>query len=100
MYTQKLGAHMRRGKRILHLAFLVGFLFISLCINFLHTEKTVKSDYVCPACHFLASALTTGHIHFFSLPRLIFQAIITSQNSPSVVEVFLISPQSRAPPQA
>lgn len=92
--------NVKNGKRILHLAFLVGFLFITLCINFLHTEKTVKNDSACPACHFLTSALTTGHIHFFSLPPLLFQATITSQDSPSIKKVFLISLLTRGPPQA
>lgn len=91
---------MGNDKRILNLAFLVGFLFISLCINFLHTEKTVKTDCACPACHFLASSLTTGHIHFFSLPRLLFQAMIISQVSPSIKEAFHLSPLTRGPPQA
>ncbi|MDH4270576.1 MAG: hypothetical protein OEW18_01225 [Candidatus Aminicenantes bacterium] len=91
---------MRDGKRTLLLTFLLGFVFISLCINFLHTEKTVKNDYACPACHFLTSALTTGQILFFSIPRLLLLATIVSRDFLYIKEVFTLSPLSRSPPQA
>jgi hypothetical protein len=91
---------MKRTKRALHLAFLLGFVLVSLCINFLHTERTVKNDGLCPACHFLSSALTTGQIHFFSLPRLLLLATIIFLDLLYIKEVFSLSPLSRSPPQA
>jgi hypothetical protein len=91
---------MSNGKRLLYLASLLGFILVSLCINGLHTEKTVKHDGLCPACHFLSSALTTGPIHFFSLPRLQLLAQLISSDSLFIKEVFALSPLSRSPPQA
>jgi hypothetical protein len=91
---------MRNGKKTLYLTFLLGFFFISLCVNFAHTEKTVKNDFACPACHFLTSALTTGQINFFTLPRLLFLATFISLDLVFAREVFILSPLSRSPPQA
>jgi len=90
----------RNIKKILSLAFLIGFLFICLLINFLHTEKTIRDDSFCPACHFLTSALATGQIHFFSLPPLILLATFISLDSPSAKGIFILSSFSRSPPQA
>jgi len=90
----------RNLKKILSLAFLLGFLFICLLINFFHTEKTLRSDIFCPACHFLGSVLNTGQIPFFSLPPLILLAIFISSDSPSIKRIFVLSAFSRSPPQA
>jgi apolipoprotein N-acyltransferase len=100
MYIQNSRVAVRNIKKIFNVVFLIGFFVITLFINFLHTEKTVKDDVFCPACHFLASALTTGQIHFFSLPPLIFLATFFSSDLPSVKGTFILSSFSRSPPQA
>jgi hypothetical protein len=90
----------RNIKKTFHLAFLIMFFLISMFINFLHTEKTLKSDFFCPACHFLISALTTGQIHFFCPPPLVPLAPLISSDSPSVKGTFILSSFSRSPPLA
>ena len=91
---------MKDAKKTLQLTFLLGFFFISLCVNFAHTERTLKTDYACPACHFLASSLTTGQVPFFSLPRLPLLATLIPAASLFRKEVITLSPLSRSPPQA
>ncbi len=89
----------KRHKKLLCLKSLLIFLFLTLFINFFHTEKTVQPNHFCPACHFLNSTLATNQINFFHLPQLYLLEILKKIESFNYWQVFFIDSTSRSPPQ-
>ena len=77
------------------------FLFIStiLSINFLHTETTVSGDDNCPACHFHNSSITTYQITTFFIPQPAISGILKTIEFFHYTYLYVIDPNSRAPPQ-
>ena len=76
------------------------FLFVTIAIQFCHTEKTLRSNYQCPACHFLSSSLSAGIVIVFVLPQIIpleslIVADILPDENPLPADLL-----SRSPPQA
>lgn len=88
-----------RYKKPLNVVFLFTFLFISLFINFFHTEKNVLPDHFCPACHFQKSTLATNQINFFHIPQLNILEILKTFHSFNYTYIFSIESTSRSPPQ-
>jgi hypothetical protein len=82
------------------LVLLLGFVCVTLSINFFHSERSIKSDNACPACHYLASVFASAEIDFFCLPALIFLSTLDLRECFPVRDILLISPLSRSPPQA
>lgn len=89
----------RKHKKPLNLAFLFTFLFLTLFINFFHTEKNILRNDNCPACHFQNSTLTTSQINFFQLPQLFLLETRITFYSFNYKQIFFINPTSRSPPQ-
>jgi len=89
----------KRYKKYFNLAFLLTYLFLTLFINFFHTEKNIKSDHSCPACHFQNSTLTTNHINFFCLPQLSLLELLKTNESINYWQIYFADPTSRSPPQ-
>lgn len=89
----------REYKKPLNLVFLFTFLFLTLFINFFHTEKNLRKSNSCPACHFQNSTLTTSQINFFHLPQLFLLEIRIAFDSFNYKQIFFIDPASRSPPQ-
>lgn len=90
----------RENQTIFNIVFLAVFLFLSLFINFLHTEDTIQASNACPACHFQNSTLATSHINFFLLPKLSLLKILKTFEIFQYDYLICIEPNSRAPPQA
>lgn len=76
------------------------FLFITLSINFFHTEKTLTRNDNCPACQFQSSSLTTSQINFFHLTPPLLLGLLNSPESFNYAYILSIHPSSRSPPQA
>jgi hypothetical protein len=89
-----------RKKIFSHLLFLLVFLSAILFTNFLHIEKTVRDNNLCPACHFQASSAATSTIHFFHAPQLCFLEILKSLETVQYKRVFSLDVSPRGPPQA
>jgi hypothetical protein len=88
----------RRNQKLFNFLFLSVFLFVTLFINFFHTEKNFTRDDNCPACRFQNSSLTTTQINFFHLPPpSIFTILITFESS-NYTYILFIDPSSRSPP--
>lgn len=86
-------------KRVLNLAFLSLFLFITLFFNFLHTEKTLTANENCPACQFQNSSLTTSQIHFAFLPQPSVLGLLKTVDKFHYNYISTVHPASRSPPQ-
>lgn len=109
---------MKTSRKEFHLIFLFTFFFITLFINFFHTEdfipvysnsspdsnhpapekKPFGDD--CPACHFLNSTFTTNQINFFVLPPPICTGLLESAYSYVSTPNTVIIRASRSPPSA
>jgi hypothetical protein len=89
---------MRYGK-IISLSLLIPFLFITLFINFLHTETTVSSNDNCPACHFQNTSITTQQINTFFIPQPAISGILKTLEFFHYTYLYIIDPNSRAPPK-
>jgi len=81
-------------------AFLFLFLFVTLFINFFHTEKTLCKNDTCPACNFQNSSLTTSQINFFHLPPPSILSLFKLTESFNYEYILLVDPSSRSPPQS
>jgi hypothetical protein len=64
-------------RKVLNIAFLLMFVFVSSGICLCHTEKPGGHDPFCPACKFQNSAIATAHFEVFQLPILIVCETIT-----------------------
>jgi len=61
----------RRKRGLIFLGVFAGFLFVTLFVNFFHTEKGLQGDESCPACHFQTNSLAVGLSLDIVLPRLL-----------------------------
>ncbi len=89
-----------KNQKAFNLVFLILFLFLTLFINFLHTEVNLQTCNACPACHFQNSTLATSHINFFLLPELSLLETLKTFEVFQYDYLTSIEPNSRAPPQA
>ncbi|MFW6136767.1 MAG: hypothetical protein ACOC5U_01705 [Candidatus Aminicenantaceae bacterium] len=87
-----------KNRSLFNLLFLLIFLFLSLGINFFHTETTPESQQKCPACHFQNSTLLSAHIHFGYLPQLTQLGIIGRFEAFPGPQLLFTLPLSRSPP--
>jgi hypothetical protein len=81
-----------------NISFLLVFLFLTLCINFLHHHNGLQAGDSCPACHFQNSTLSTTQIHFFISPQLALLDTLKTLERSEHDQIVLISPSSRSPP--
>jgi len=84
----------------LRIAVLIVFAAVALGINFFHTETGPGGGNDCPACHFLSSSSSAGPGVVFVVPALLCQGILTLVEPCRSNEVFVLSLNSRSPPQA
>ena len=89
----------RSHRNEFNIAFLFVFLFLTLVINYFHTEVTLKRCENCPACQFLYSTMMTAQIHFFHLPQLLPLESLSIFQSSALCDLFFIATSSRSPPQ-
>jgi len=87
-----------RRKSYANIFFLLVFLFVTLGINFTHTERFLTSSDSCPACHFQNSTFTTNQIDFFHLPQLALIDYLDWSEPYQIHETVLVAPSSRSPP--
>ncbi len=87
-------------KQQLILIALFSFLFITLSINFFHTEKILTRNDNCPACQFQNSSLTTHQINFFHLTPPLLLGLLSPPESFNHAFILSIQPSSRSPPLA
>jgi hypothetical protein len=59
---------MSRKQKLLHLAFLLMLLIVSISIDLLHNEKGPGATSSCPACTFLQSTIADSIIISISIP--------------------------------
>jgi hypothetical protein len=90
----------RRSRGLLFLAFFVVFLFVTLFIHFFHTEKGLRPDNSCPACHFQTSSLAVGLSLAIILPSLLLLEILSARESDLESRAVFFELVSRAPPSA
>jgi hypothetical protein len=88
------------SRKYFTLSVLFAFLFLTLFINFFHTEKTLEENDNCPACHFQNSSLATCHINFFHLPPPSILGVLKFIKTLNYSFTYTIEPTSRSPPQA
>jgi len=95
------GRKLKQGrKKLLNLLFLSLFLSITLFVNFFHTEKTVKDNPFCPACHFQSSSFTTNTVNFFIPTQLFFLGNLKVFEYFNYRTFFCLDFSPRGPPQA
>jgi hypothetical protein len=90
----------RKSQSAFNIIFLTLFLFLTLFINFLHTEDSLQTNNNCPACHFQNSTQATSQINFFLLPQLALLEILKTFEVFQYDYLICVEPNSRAPPQA
>jgi hypothetical protein len=85
-----------------HILFLFSFMFLALTllVNFFHTEKTLKDERSCPACHYQNSSLASQTIHFFYHPQIFLIEKIKTFESFNYSSFIPTSFSPRGPPQA
>jgi hypothetical protein len=90
----------RRRRGLLFLGIFVTFLFATLFVHFFHTEKGLRPDGSCPACHFQTSSLAVGLSLAVNLPRLLFVEILPAWESHLESQTISFDLVSRSPPSA
>lgn len=75
------------------------FVSTTLAINFLHTETTVSSNDNCPACHFQNSSIATQQVYTFFIPQPAISGILKKFEFFHYTYLYVIDPNSRAPPK-
>jgi len=88
----------RRRRGLFFLGVFAVFLFATLFINFFHTEKGLRPDSSCPACHFQTSSLAVGLSLTIILPRLLLVAVLSVWESKLEIPAVLFDLVSRPPP--
>ncbi len=89
---------MKISRSWLNLSILLAFLFITLGINFFHSETNLSPSHSCPACHFQNSALTTAQVNIFILPQLELIDTLKTISDAQYHQIYYIQPSSRSPP--
>jgi hypothetical protein len=90
----------RRKRDLFFLGVLGIFLFAILFIHFFHTEKGLRSEGSCPACHFQTTSLAVGLTMAFDLPRLSFVETLPVWESHVESQSVSFDLVSRSPPSA
>jgi len=90
----------RRRRGFIFLAVFTFFLFATLFVHFFHTEKGLRSDGSCPACHFQTTSLAVGLSLAVNLPRLLFVEILPAWESHLESQAISFDLVSRSPPSA
>jgi hypothetical protein len=75
------------------------FIFVTLFINFFHTETAFSESDNCPACHFQNSSITTGQIHIPFVPQPVFFGIQQTSEFFHYTFLTVIEANSRDPPK-
>jgi hypothetical protein len=89
-----------RGRKIVHLAILLVFLFVAGTIDLFHTDGLFGKDPRCPACTFQSSAIADISFQEFQLPSLTAIEAISYMIELPVEELFILPETARAPPLA
>ena len=89
----------RKNKKLFNLVFLLAFLVVTVFINVCHTDNPLGRDPLCPACHFHSCSIAIAQIAVFELPRFALVEIITDQEAPDYVSLFIVDAPSRSPPR-
>ncbi|MBN1225047.1 MAG: hypothetical protein JXB23_17495 [Candidatus Aminicenantes bacterium] len=90
----------RKYRGIASFAFLILFLLLTLFINFFHTEDSLQTNNLCPACHFQNSTLATSPIPFILLPQLSLLELMRIFDALSIDNLAFVEKTSRSPPCA
>jgi hypothetical protein len=90
----------RRRRGFLFLGVFAIFLFATLFVHFFHTEKGLRPDGSCPACHFQTTSLAVGLGLTIILPRLLLVEILPVWESHAESPALYFDLVSRSPPPA
>jgi hypothetical protein len=87
-------------KKVGHFVIFVFFLAVTLLIDFFHTEKTLRENPSCPACHFQNSSLATQTDHCLYQPHIDFVEVIEAFRVFSYERLIPVDLSPRGPPLA
>lgn len=90
----------RRRRGLLFLGVFAIFLFATLFVHFFHTEKGLRPDSSCPACHFQTTSLAVGLGLTIILPQLLLVEILPVWESHLESPAIFFDLVSRSPPPA
>ena len=90
----------RRRRGLLILGVFAVFLFATLFVHFFHTEKGLRPDNSCPACHLQTSSLAAGLSLAVFLPLLLLVEVLSVREYDFESPAILFERVSRAPPAA
>lgn len=88
----------RRRRRLICSGILPLIFFVTLFINFFHTETGLSSDRECPACHFQGSSLAIGLSPAVTLPQLWLVETVPELEPKLIVAAVFFDLFSRPPP--
>jgi hypothetical protein len=90
----------RRSRGLFFLGVFAIFLFATLFIHFFHTEKGLRPDDSCLACHFQTTSLAAGPGLTVILPRLLLFEILSIREFRPESPAVYFDLVSRSPPPA
>jgi ABC-type Mn2+/Zn2+ transport system permease subunit len=90
----------QRRRGLFFLGVFAVFLFASLFVHFFHTEKGLRPDSSCPACHFQSTSLAVGLSLAIILPQLLLVEILPVSESHLESAAVFFDLVSRSPPSA
>jgi len=90
----------QRNGRLVSSATLAVFLFAILFIHFFHTEKGLRPDRACPACHLQTSSVATASGPAAILPLLLLVEVLSVGEYDFESPAVCLGRVSRAPPSA
>jgi ABC-type Mn2+/Zn2+ transport system permease subunit len=90
----------RRRRGLFVLGVFAVFLFATLFIHFFHTEKGLRPDSSCPACHLQTTSLAVGLSLAVILPRLLLVEFLSVWESDFESPAVFFELVSRPPPSA
>jgi len=90
----------RRRRGLFFLGVFAVFLFATLFVHFFHTEKGLRPDSSCPACHFQSTSLAVSLSLTIILPRLLLIEILPVWESCLENPAVFFDLVSRSPPPA
>jgi len=86
--------------KLLHLAFLLMLLTVSVSIDLFHNEKEMGRSTSCPACTFHLSSIADSIILLISLPRPAVSGMVELSNAPEHEFTLESRLTARSPPIA
>ena len=88
----------RRRRGLVFLAVFASFFLATLLVHFFHTEKGLRPEGTCPACHFQTSSLAVGLSLAIVLPTFLLVEVLPISESDVKNPALFFHLVSRSPP--